>query len=152
MYEVFRIKFSKPNLKISQKPYWFWKTPKNLGFKEWNAWKWGIRDIPSEEKLDWAQESLEKEVWKEREWVGRWKDTSVEREIEEKWEENREEPIYRTSVNLDRCRCREVSSHVSRLVSRNKSSTVADVEHVSRNKPSDTRTEARSINLVYIWS
>ena len=28
------------------------KIPQNLVFREWNAWKWGIRDIPSEEELD----------------------------------------------------------------------------------------------------
>ena len=35
----------------------FCKNPKNLGFKEWNAWKWGIRDLSSEEKLDWARKN-----------------------------------------------------------------------------------------------
>ena len=25
--------------------------PQNLGFKTWNAWKWEIRNSPSEEKL-----------------------------------------------------------------------------------------------------
>ena len=58
MHEVFKIKSSKLIQKILQKPFWFWKTPnfaknpKNLSFKEWNAWKWGIKDLPSEEKLD----------------------------------------------------------------------------------------------------
>ena len=30
----------------------FWKNPKNLGFKEWNTWKWENWSLPSEEKLD----------------------------------------------------------------------------------------------------
>ena len=60
MYEVFKIKSSKPtpknfrktslilkNPKFSKK-----KTPKNIGYKAWNAWKWEIRNLPSEEKLE----------------------------------------------------------------------------------------------------
>ena len=45
-------------------------------------------------------------------------------------------------------RCREVSSHLSRKVSRNWSSTDTGIEEVSRNNPSDTRTEARLIHLL----
>ena len=57
MYEVFKIKSSKPtpknfrktslilkNPKFSKK-----KPPKNIGYK---AWKWEIRNLPSEEKLE----------------------------------------------------------------------------------------------------
>ena len=59
MHEVFKIKSSKPTpnfflkkkLNNFEKPQ-FCKNPENLVFKEWNAWKWGIRDLPSEEKLD----------------------------------------------------------------------------------------------------
>ena len=57
MHQVFEIKSSKPipkfykNLFDFENPK-FCKNPKNLGFKEWNAWKWGIRDLPSEENLD----------------------------------------------------------------------------------------------------
>ena len=57
MHEVFKIKSSKPipkfykNLFDFENPK-FSKNPKNLGFKEWNTWKWGIRDLSSEEKLD----------------------------------------------------------------------------------------------------
>ena len=29
----------------------FFQKPQNLGFKTWNAWKWEIRNLPSEEKL-----------------------------------------------------------------------------------------------------
>ena len=39
------------NLFDFEKPQILQKS-QNLGFKEWNAWKWGIRDLPSEEKLD----------------------------------------------------------------------------------------------------
>ena len=58
MHEVFKIKSLKLIPKIAQntslilKNPKFHKNPKNLGFKEWNAWKWGIRDLLSEEKLD----------------------------------------------------------------------------------------------------
>ena len=58
MHEVFKIKSSKPIPKFLQKTSLilknpkFCKNPKNLGFKEWNAWKRGIRDLSSEEKLD----------------------------------------------------------------------------------------------------
>ena len=58
MHEVFKIKSSKPTPKILQKPLLilknpkFCKNPKNLGFKEWNARRWGIKDLPSKEKLD----------------------------------------------------------------------------------------------------
>ena len=57
MYEVLRSCKQNPsqnfnnNSSILKNPKIFQK-PQNLGFREWNAWKWGIRDIPSEEKLD----------------------------------------------------------------------------------------------------
>ena len=57
---------------------------------------------------------------------------------------DREERIYRPSVNFDRCSCREVSRNLSRQVSRKWSSTV----EVSSNKESDPRTEARLIHQV----
>ena len=68
MHGLFKIKSSKPIPKIAQKPLWFWKTlnfeknSKNLGYKVWNAWKWGIRDLPREEKLDESRRNLEEEV------------------------------------------------------------------------------------------
>ena len=43
-------------------------------------------------------------------------------------------------------RCQEVSRHLSMKVSRNWSSTDTGIEEVSRNKPLDTRIEARSIH------
>ena len=67
MHGLFKIKSSKPIPKIAQKPLWFWKTLKfekipNLGYKVWNAWKWGIRDLLREEKLDESRRNLEEEV------------------------------------------------------------------------------------------
>ena len=74
MHEVFKIESSKPiqklhkNLFDFEKPQ-FCKNPKNLGFKEWNAWKWENRSLPSEEKLDETRKMLEEEVRSERESV-----------------------------------------------------------------------------------
>ena len=70
-----------------QKPHFFFQKPQILGFKTWNAWKLEIQNLPSEEKLVKAWRNLEEEVWSEWEKFGRWKDESVEREIEksEKW-------------------------------------------------------------------
>ena len=42
----------------------------NLGYKVWNAWKWGIRDLPREEKLDEARKLLKEEV--RSEWESVW--------------------------------------------------------------------------------
>ena len=39
------------NLNNFENPKIFQKS-QNLGFKTWNALKWGIRDLPSEEKID----------------------------------------------------------------------------------------------------
>ena len=49
-----------------------------------------------------------------------------------------------SAVNLDRCRCQEVSRHLSRKVSRKWSSTV----EVSRNNPTESRIETQSIHQV----
>ena len=38
------------------------QNPKNLGYKVWNPWKWGIRDLPREKKLDESWRNLEEEV------------------------------------------------------------------------------------------
>ena len=59
----------------------------NLGFKTWNACKWEIQSLPSEEKLVKARRNLKEEVWSEWERFGRWKDKAIEREIErnENW-------------------------------------------------------------------
>ena len=57
MHEVFKIKSSKfipkfhKNLFNFENPK-FCRNPKKLGYKTWNAWKWGIRNLPSEEKLE----------------------------------------------------------------------------------------------------
>ena len=85
MHEVFNIKIFKTHPKnciktslILKNPKIFQK-PENLGFKTWNACKWEIRNIPSEEK---TLKMLEKEVWSERKWFGRREDKAIEREIE----------------------------------------------------------------------
>ena len=63
----------------------FFQKPQNLGFKTWNAWKWEIRNLPSEEKLVKAWRNLKEEVWSEWERFGRRKHEDIEREIE--WSE-----------------------------------------------------------------
>ena len=72
--------------------------------------------------------------------------TSMDRERSKKWEPDRKERIYRSSVKLDRFRYREVSRQLSGKVSRKWSSTDTSIEEVSRNSPSNVRTEARSIH------
>ena len=54
--------------------------------------------------------------------------------------------LNRPSINLDRWRCWKVSRQLSRKVSRKWSSTDIGIEEVSRNNPSDARTEARLIH------
>ena len=110
MHEIFKIKSSKPIPKISQKPLWFWKNPKfcknpkNLGYKAWNAWKWRIWNLPSEEKLEYAWRILKEEV--EGEWERFWEMKRLDRSREIKRNEirNRKHPLYSASVNLDRSR------------------------------------------------
>ena len=70
----------------------------------------------------------------------------TDRERSKKWEPDREERIYRSSVNLDRCKYREVLRQLSRKVLRKLSSTDIGIEEVSRNNPSNARTEAQSIH------
>ena len=85
MYVILNLFKQKPIPKFQQKLINFEKLqnfqkPQNLGFKTWNACKWEIWNIPSEEKKTW--ESLKiawKKVWSERECFRRWKDGSIER-------------------------------------------------------------------------
>ena len=81
MYEILNSFKQKPIPKFQQKLINFEK-PQNLGFKTWNACKWEIRNLPSEEKLVKASRNLEEEVWSEWERFGRWKDEAIKREIE----------------------------------------------------------------------
>ena len=62
-----------------------------------------------------------------------------------KWEPNRDNPIYRASVILDRLKCWEVSSHLSRKVSRKTTLTDAAIEEVLRN-------EAKTLEEKLDWS
>ena len=81
MYEILNSFKQKLIPKFQQKLINFEK-PQNLGFKIWNACKWEIRSLSSEEKLEKAWRNLEEEVWSEWERVGRWKDEAIEKEIE----------------------------------------------------------------------
>ena len=113
--------------------------PQNLGFKTWNAWRmrdkkltkwrktWRILKKPWGSRLEWDEV-----VWERKE-------RAIEREIErnEGWIAWR--TLNRPSVNLDRWRCRDICWGRYR---EKWSSTDTGIEEVSRNKPSDTRTEA----------
>ena len=77
---------------------------------------------------------------------GRENERAIEREIERNEGWIAWGSLNRSSVNLDRWRCREVSRQLLRKVSRKWSSTNTGIEEVSRNNPSNARTEARSIH------
>ena len=93
------------------------------------------------EILENAWKTLGKEVWSEREWFGRWTGSDRSR----KWELDHDNPIYRASVILDRLKCWEVSSHLSRKVSRKTTLTDAAIEEVLRN-------EAKTLEEKLDWS
>ena len=89
------------------------------------------RSTRCQESIEWrnswkAWESLGKEVRSQWERFRRWKDRGIEREIERNEVRIAWGSIYRTSVKLDRWRCREVS--------RIWPSTNTCVEQVSRYK------------------
>ena len=77
---------------------------------------------------------------------GRENERAIEREIKRNEGWIAWGSLNRSSVNLDRWRCQEVSRQLLRKVSRKWSSTDTGIEEVSRNNPSDARTEARSIH------
>ena len=77
---------------------------------------------------------------------GRENERAIERKIERNEGQIARGSLNRPLVNLNRWMCREVSRHLSRKVSRNWSSTYTGIAEVSWNKPSDARTEARSIH------
>ena len=108
--------------------------------------EWEKRSLQSEENIEKAWRNLEDQDWSEMRLFGRENERAIEREIKrnEGWIAWRS--LNRPSVNLDRWRCREVSRHLSRKVSRNWSSIDSGIKVVSRNKPSDIRTEARLIH------
>ena len=127
------------NPKIFQKP-------QNLGFKTWNAWRMRDKKLTKWRK---SWKSLKK-PWGTRleldEIVWERKERAIEREIERNECRIARWSLHRPSINLNRWRYREVSRHLSRKVLRNWSSTDTGIEVVSRNKPSDSKTKARSIH------
>ena len=75
--------------------------------------EWEIRNLPREEKT-WKR--LEKSQGRGLEWKREClgdEQARTDRERSKKWEMDREERIYRPLVNLDRCRCWEVSRNLS---------------------------------------
>ena len=105
--------------------------------------KWEKRSLPSEENLEKAWRNLEDQDWSEMRLFGRENERAIEREIKrnEGWIAWRS--LNRPSINLDRWRCRDICWGRYR---EKWSSTDTGIEEVSRNKPSDTRTEARLIH------
>ena len=145
----------KTHPKISVKTHQFWKTPKffqkpqNLGFNTWNAWIWKrLEAYQVKKNLKKLEETLRIKIGVRWDCLGEKRESYREREIElnEAWIARGR--INSASVNLDRWRCREVLSHLSRKVSRKWSSTDTGIEEVSRNRSTDTRTESRSIHQV----
>ena len=114
MHEFLRSKTTKPIPKFSQTSS-FWENPKHfpktsifrskdVKMHENEGW----RHLPSEENLIEAKKSFEEEVGSERERYWEVRSQERSREIERKWELNRADPIYSTSVILDRSRGIEV--------------------------------------------
>ena len=99
--------------------------------KYWKSLKkpWGSR-------LEWDES-----IWERKE-------RAIKREIERSKGQIARGSLNRPSVNLDKWRCQEVLRQLLRKVSRKWSSTDTGIEEVSRNKLSDTRTEARTIHLL----
>ena len=110
MHEILNSFKQQPIPKFQQKLINFEK-PQNQGFKTLNAWKWEIRNSPSEEKLGktlkkpWGR-SLEwvREVWEVKRWVCWERDR-------EKWETDHAEPYIEgqkssTDRGVERCRAR----------------------------------------------
>ena len=137
--------------KISLITHQFWKPQKfsktlKPKFPNMKCMKNKRLEIYQEKKILKKLEKPQRKRFGVREIVfGRWTSADRSRDIEE-WEPDREEWIYRSLVNLDRCRYREVSRQLSRKVSRKCSSTDTGIEEVSRNNPSNARIEARSIH------
>ena len=132
----------KTHPKISTITHQFWKTPKPRfqNMKCMNNKRKEAYQVRKNLKKPWGSR-LE---WDESVWE-RKRESYRERD-RRKWVTDRMRRLYRPSVNLDRCRCREVFRQLSRKVSRKWSSTDTSIEEVSRNNPSDARIEARSIH------
>ena len=127
------------NPKIFQKP-------QNLGFKTWNAWIMGDKKFTKWEK---SWKSLKKPWGSRLKWdksVWERKRESYRERNRRKWAADRTRRFYRPSVNLNRCRCREVLRQLSRKVLRKWSLIDTGIEEVLRNNPSDARAEAQSIH------
>jgi len=99
-----------------------------------------IRSLPSEEILEKSWRNLEEKIWSEMSVFGRWEDRGIEREIERNELQIARGTIYRPPINIDRCRCRAICQ------GRCQENGCRQLQ-VSRKKPPESRTEARSINL-----
>ena len=77
--------------------------------------EWEIISLPSEETLEKAWRNLKEKIRSEMRVFGRWRDRAIEREIKRNKFRITWGRIYTTSVKLDRWRCREVLSKVSRI-------------------------------------
>ena len=99
------------------------------------------------------EETLRIKIGVRWECLGEKKKRFIEREIKQNKGWITRGGLNISLVNLDKWRCWEVSRQLSRKVSRKWSLTDIGIE-VSRNNPSDARTEARSIHQLsrsYRW-
>ena len=105
MHEVFKIESSKPILKITQKPLWFWKKPKILQKSQKPRFQnmkmhenERIEAYQVKKNLINLEECLRKRLDVKERVFGKWTSADRSREIER----DHEEHIYRSSVILDR--------------------------------------------------
>ena len=107
-----------------------------MGDKKFTKWgkSWKSLKKPWGSRLKW-----DKSVWER-------KRESYRERNRRKWAADRTRRFYRPSVNLNRCRCREVLRQLSRKVLRKWSLIDTGLEEVLRNNPSDARAEAGSIH------
>jgi len=64
--------------------------------------------IPDEEQWSWDRKRSEEDEKLEFWMIERRREVCLSRKIEENWDRNRENPIYRKIINLDRSRAIEV--------------------------------------------
>ena len=107
MHEVFKIKSLKPIPKIAQKPLWFWKTPnfakipKTYASKNEMHENEGLETYQVKKNLINLKKCLRKRLREKEECLGG-EQPRIDRERLRKWSLDRIEPIYRSSVILDR--------------------------------------------------
>ena len=101
--------------------------------------EWEIRSLPSEETLEKAWRNLKEKIGSEMRVFGRWRDRAIKREIKINEVQITRGRIYRTSVKLEKWRCRARCQGFGRR----------QIQVSSKcwgTKTSDIKDEARSIH------